>query len=45
MQMPMPTPQAKNINNVQIVITTIHSDVMPKIFSSMGARERRGGAK
>jgi hypothetical protein len=34
----MPTPQARNIKSEQIVITTIHSDVMPKIFSSMGAK-------
>lgn len=41
MQIPIPTPHANSIKNVQMVITTIHSDVMPKIFSSMGAARRK----
>lgn len=45
MQIPMPTPQANSIKSEQIVITTIHSDVMPKMFSSIGAKcdESRAG--
>lgn len=39
--MPMPTPHANIINNVQIVITTIHSSVIPKMVSSIGAKYHR----
>lgn len=45
MHIPIPTPHAKSIRRVEIVITTIHSDVMPKIFSSIGAKEKRKAIK
>lgn len=37
MQIPTEKPQARKISSVQIVITTIHSDFMPRIVSSTGA--------